>query len=153
MSRTRILVALLLTLSLVTAPSFAAVKAGAKCTKAGATATAGGKKFTCIKSGTKLVWNKGVAIKAAPKPEANPVLKPVEPTSTTKPTPTSPPAPKYPDAPTSFDDLIANYKGISYAAWSKSNAAITASKDVAPAIYRIDRPEHNTCIQEPSLCL
>ena len=43
-------------------------KAGAKCTKAGATATAGGKKFTCVKSGTKLVWNKGVAIKAAPKP-------------------------------------------------------------------------------------
>ena len=69
MSRTRILVALLLTFSLVTAPSFAAVKAGAKCTKAGATANAGGKKFTCIKSGTKLVWNKGVAIiAAAPKP-------------------------------------------------------------------------------------
>jgi hypothetical protein len=76
MSRTRILVALLLTFSLVTAPSFAAVKAGAKCTKAGATANAGGKKFTCIKSGTKLVWNKGVAIKAAaPKPSATPEAK------------------------------------------------------------------------------
>ncbi len=47
----------------------AAPKAGTKCTKAGSTATAGGKKFTCIKSGTKLVWNKGVTIKAAaPKP-------------------------------------------------------------------------------------
>jgi len=76
MSRTRILVALLLTFSLVTAPSFAAVKAGAKCTKAGATATASGKKFTCIKSGTKLVWNKGVAIKAAaPKPSPTSVTK------------------------------------------------------------------------------
>ena len=76
MSRTRILVALLLTLSLVTAPSFAAAKAGAKCTKAGATANAGGKKFTCIKSGTKLVWNKGVAIKAAaPKPSPTPDAK------------------------------------------------------------------------------
>jgi M6 family metalloprotease-like protein len=76
MSRTRILVALLVTFSLVSAPSFAAVKAGAKCTKAGSTATASGKKFTCIKSGTKLVWNKGVAIKAAaPKPSSTPETK------------------------------------------------------------------------------
>jgi M6 family metalloprotease-like protein len=76
MSRTRILVALLVTLSLVSAPSFAAVKAGAKCTKAGSTATASGKKFTCIKSGKNLVWNKGVAIKAAaPKPSSTPETK------------------------------------------------------------------------------
>jgi M6 family metalloprotease-like protein len=75
----------------VTAPSFAAVKAGAKCTKAGATATAGGKKFTCIKSGTRLVWNKGVTVKAAPKPNLNPVFKPVEPTPT--PTPVATPTP------------------------------------------------------------
>ena len=44
-------------------PAQAAVKAGAKCTKAGATASVGGKKFTCIKSGKKLVWNKGTTIK------------------------------------------------------------------------------------------
>jgi M6 family metalloprotease-like protein len=76
MTRRRVLVALLLSLSLITAPSFAAVKAGAKCTKAGSTATASGKKFTCIKSGTKLVWNKGVAIKAAaPKPSPTPEAK------------------------------------------------------------------------------
>lgn len=50
-----------------------APKAGAKCTKPGATATVGGMKFTCIKSGSKLVWNKGVAIKAAaPKASATP---------------------------------------------------------------------------------
>jgi hypothetical protein len=49
-------VALLLAL---TAPLHAATpNAGSKCTKAGATATAAGKKFTCVKSGTKLVWNK-----------------------------------------------------------------------------------------------
>ena len=41
----------------------ASVKAGAKCSKAGATATLGGKKFTCIKKSGKLVWNGGVAIK------------------------------------------------------------------------------------------
>jgi hypothetical protein len=86
MKRLRLFLVLLLSISLVTTPSFAAVKAGAKCTKAGATSTSGGKKYTCIKSGGKLVWNKGVAVKAAAKPELNPVLKPVEPTPSPSPT-------------------------------------------------------------------
>ena len=60
----RKLIALLLAISLIgIAPAQASVKPGAKCKKAGVTATASGKKFTCIKSGGKLVWNKGVAIK------------------------------------------------------------------------------------------
>jgi len=124
-----IAIAVLLTLA---GPVEAATpKAGAKCTKAGATATASGKKFTCIKSGTKLVWNKGVAI-TKPLPVATPTPTPTPvPEPTPIPTPTPIPVVKYPDAPTSFDDLIANYEGISYAAWSKSNAAIMASKDVA----------------------
>ncbi len=54
--------AIVLLLALATPLHAAAPKAGAKCTKAGATATSGGKKFTCIKSGTKLFWNQGVAI-------------------------------------------------------------------------------------------
>jgi hypothetical protein len=83
-----VLLSVILALSLISAPSNAAVKAGAKCTKAGSTATAAGKKFTCIKSGTRLVWNKGVAVKAAAKPNLNPVFKPVEPTPTPIPTPT-----------------------------------------------------------------
>ncbi len=70
MTQSRVLVALVLCISLLSAPSFAAVKAGGKCTKAGTTLIAAGKKFTCVKSGTKLVWNKGVADKAAPKPSA-----------------------------------------------------------------------------------
>lgn len=60
----RKLLILLLTLSLVgISPAQASVKPGAKCKKAGATATVSGKKFTCIKSGGKIVWNKGVTIK------------------------------------------------------------------------------------------
>ena len=93
MSRSRIIFAIALSLSLIAAPTFAAVKAGAKCTKAGAFAIAGGKKFTCIKSGNKLVWNKGVAVKAAPKPDLNPVLKPVAPTPSPTPTPAVTPTP------------------------------------------------------------
>jgi hypothetical protein len=135
-------VALLLAL---TAPLHAATpNAGSKCTKAGATATAAGKKFTCVKSGTKLVWNKGVAIKAAPKPAVNPVLKPVEPTPTPTPTVT------YPDVPTSFDDLIAKYEGISYAAWSKSNAAIKASNDVAPPFRALTGPNTTLAFKNPA---
>ena len=128
----------------------AAVKAGAKCTKPGATSISAGKKFTCIKSGSKLVWNKGIAVKAAPKPEATPVFKPVEPTPTPAQTPTPPPVVKYPDAPTSFDDLIANYQGIAYAAWSKSNAAIMSSKDVAPPFTALTGPKTTLAFKNPA---
>jgi hypothetical protein len=44
-------------------PAHAVTKAGGKCSKAGATSTYAGKKYTCIKSGSKLAWNKGVAVK------------------------------------------------------------------------------------------
>jgi hypothetical protein len=55
----------------------ATAKAGAKCTKLKATQIVGTKKFTCIKSGTKLVWDKGVAAPKAstPKPPAAIVKK------------------------------------------------------------------------------
>ena len=41
----------------------AAVKAGAKCSKHKVTTTVKGMKYTCIKSGNKLVWSKGVPVK------------------------------------------------------------------------------------------
>jgi hypothetical protein len=41
------------------------VKAGTKCSKHKATATVKGMKYTCIKSGNKLVWSKGVPVKKA----------------------------------------------------------------------------------------
>ena len=92
-SRLHTALAILLLLTLATPVQAATPKAGAKCTKAGTTATAGGKKYTCVKSGKILVWNKGVSIKAAAKPELNPVFKPVEPTPTPTPTPTATPTP------------------------------------------------------------
>jgi M6 family metalloprotease-like protein len=42
------------------APTQAATKAGNKCSVLGQKKTASGKDFTCVKSGKKLVWNKGV---------------------------------------------------------------------------------------------
>ena len=68
-----------LALFLVPINAIAAVKAGDSCKKVGVTATANGKKFTCVKSGKKLLWNKGVAV--------------VKPTPTPTPTPTAPTTP------------------------------------------------------------
>jgi hypothetical protein len=63
----RKVLAVLLTVSLLgIAPAEASsIKAGAKCAKHKATATVNGVKFTCIKSGNRLVWNKGVKVKKA----------------------------------------------------------------------------------------
>lgn len=46
----------------------ATAKAGASCPKMKAVSIVKGKKFTCIKSGKKLIWNKGVIVKVTPKP-------------------------------------------------------------------------------------
>ena len=54
-------------LSLPLIPANAAVKAGGTCSKVGITSVAASKTYKCIKSGKKLVWNKGVVV-AASKP-------------------------------------------------------------------------------------
>lgn len=77
--------------------SIAAVpaKSGAKCSKAGQVQVVGNNKFTCVKSGSKLVWNKGITIpvKATPSATASaePSASPVEATPTAS--ATSSPAP------------------------------------------------------------
>ncbi len=91
---------LLVVLFLLTplSPSISATppKAGATCSKSGLIKNYNGKQFTCIKSGKKLVWNKGVVIKtAAPMPIASPAPTPTlipVPTSTPTSTPTATPS-------------------------------------------------------------
>ena len=63
----RKVLAVLIAVSLLgVAPANAAtVKAGTKCSKHNATTTVKGMKYTCIKSGNKLVWSKGVPVKKA----------------------------------------------------------------------------------------
>ena len=63
----RKVLAVLIAVSLLgIAPANAAtVKAGTKCSKHKATTTVKGMKYTCIKSGNKLVWSKGVPVKKA----------------------------------------------------------------------------------------
>jgi len=102
------------------------VKPGNSCTKLGKTIAQDGYKYFCVKNSIQLIWSKGVAFK-----------EPVR-------------IIKYPDAPTSFDDLIANYKGISYAAWSKSSAAIKAASDVAPAYKTLTGPNTVLAFKNPA---
>lgn len=115
---------LLTTMATPSAP--AATLAGSKCSKAGNTKVVSNIKYTCVKSGKKVIWNKGVKV-ATPRPE----LPAPSQTSAPKPTPTPSPTFTPPTAPTSFDDLIENFKGIAYAAWSKSRAKIASSTAVA----------------------
>ena len=74
--KSRLALAIVVLLSLSSPVHAAAPKAGSKCTKAGQTSTSAGIKYTCIKSGKKLVWNKGVATKQAePAPVPTPETK------------------------------------------------------------------------------
>ena len=110
--------AALTVLALVITPlqATAAVKAGAACTKAGAISTVAGIKYTCVKSGKKLAWNKGAVI---PKPSPTP-------TPTSKPTV----APVLDKVPTGFNDLVESFKGIYISAWNSSDAKIRENKPV-----------------------
>ena len=120
----------------------AAVKAGNTCAKLGATSTYAGKKYTCIKSGKKLVWNSGVAI-AVPKPSTTPTPTPtatpspsasLNPPQPTPPSPTATPTPTPtistfvpPTIPKSFQELESNLSGIIYGAWLKAGDQIRNS--------------------------
>jgi chromosome segregation ATPase len=53
-------VLLILILGISVSPAFSVVKPGTTCKKSGLTQTYAGKKYTCVKLGNKLVWNKGV---------------------------------------------------------------------------------------------
>ncbi len=125
------LLSALITIALIHVPinAIAAVKSGDACKRAGATATVNGKKLTCVKSGKKLVWNKGIAI-PKPTPVEVPIPAPtpsasVAPTPTPTPTPTL--VPLIEKAPSGFNDLVENYKGVYVGVWNSSNAKITAN--------------------------
>ena len=124
----------LIVASLLVAPinAIAAVKAGDACKKAGSTATVNGKKFTCVKSGKKLVWNKGVVVtKPKPEPVVTPPVTPSpKPSATASPSPTISPQPIVEKAPSGFDDLVENFRGVYVGVWNSSNSKIEANAPV-----------------------
>ena len=103
--KARALALCLLLILFPSSPASAAVKSGDKCTKLTATTIVSGKKYTCIKSGKKLIWSKGVVQK---KPASTASAQPI---------------PKFvpPTLPTSFQNLEANLSGIIYGSWLKAS--------------------------------
>jgi hypothetical protein len=147
------LTALALLLSLITPNAQAAVKAGSVCSKLGASATVAGKKYSCIKSGKKMVWNKGVVIiKATPNPSPAPSPTPT-PTPTPSPTPTPTPTPTFvvPVEPTSFQNLEQNAQGVAYWAWKKSAEKIAKSTSSAPEFTLLIGPNTTPINKSPKL--
>ncbi len=135
MSRKVLFTIFLTILTLITpTASFAAPKAGATCPKAGKAENLGNKRFTCIKSGKKLIWNKGVPKKSSVAPTAQP-----NPTDAT-PTPAATPAAsdskvKWPiptQRPVSIEDLYSNRLGVAYAAWSNTAKVMNSSSPKVP---------------------
>ena len=125
--------------------SYSAVKSGDSCKKVGLTATSGGKKYTCIKSGKKLVWNKGVALPkptpVQPTPNSNPTSSPATPSAS--PTPTT--TPLVEKAPTSFADLVENYRGIPDVVWREAQSL--AERGIPQSNFVIEMGP-NTKVQE-----
>ena len=77
----RVVLATVILSMILPSPAFAAVKAGASCSKAGQSSVTAGKKFTCVKSGKKLLWDNGKTIAA---PAAKPAtIETPAPTTTT----------------------------------------------------------------------
>lgn len=65
---------------------------GTKCSKVGNTRVVSNLKYTCIKSGKKLIWNKGVVVKKVSTPTSAPTAIPTAtPTPTVTPTPSPTP--------------------------------------------------------------
>jgi hypothetical protein len=131
--------------------AMAATKAGSSCKKLKMISISNGKIYTCIKSGKKLVWDKGALITTAqlsPSPDQSPTPKP-----SGSPTPKSSVAPvvAYPKGPTSFDDLIENYQGISYAAWSKSSEAVKSSNAKSPVFKAVTGPNTKLAYPTPAV--
>ncbi|CAN1499203.1 hypothetical protein MCEZE9_00481 [Candidatus Nanopelagicaceae bacterium] len=128
--------------------SSAAVKAGAACTKVGGKSVSGGKSYTCIKSGKKLVWDKGVLVakpsvaKPTPAPSASAE-------ASASPKPVVVPAVTYPEGPTSFDDLVEKYQGISYAAWRKSTTVLKAADKVVVPFNSVTGPKTTLAYKTP----
>jgi hypothetical protein len=127
-------VVLLLGLSSLPAFSSTPPKSGSACSKQGVSKNYQGKKYTCIKSGKKLVWNKGILIvKSTPTPAAPTPTPTPAPTLSPSPTPTPTPTPSPTPSPTptprdlTFSNIADNIDAISINVFSQYEKLMATS--------------------------
>jgi len=135
-----LIISLFISIISISLPAQAAVKPGTLCSKAGSTSVVGGKKFTCVKSGKKLVWDKGALI---------PVAKPVPAKSEPAPAPTAAASAPVIAVPTSFSDLYEKRKGIAYSVWSKFNKSVSQPDVTLPLIEIYRGPNTPIYVKDP----
>jgi hypothetical protein len=117
--------------ALIPSNSFAAAKAGSPCSKVKSISVSAGKVYTCVKSGKKLVWNKGEVISQTLSYDTAPA------STAAKPEQNAPLASKWPvpsKLPTSFENLFENRAGISYAVWQRTSAIMAKNATTVPPI-------------------
>lgn len=122
----------LFSFSLIPANSATPPKAGLACSKQGNTKTHLGKRYTCIKSGKRLVWSKGVVVRKltstpTPSPTSTPTLSPTPALSNlpgSSPNPIQSPLPTPSTSsgldvsePLTFSNLIKNSQDVASQVW------------------------------------
>jgi hypothetical protein len=118
-----LLIALALTLIPVSAISAQKITPGSTCKVLNQKVVYQNKTHTCIKSGKKLVWNKGVAVKKSTPTLEKPFSQPL--------------------APTSFEDLPSRIDGIIYGAWLQASQQIQKSSSPLGTVNVLVGPNTN----------
>ena len=128
---------LVMLLPTITPTMAATPKAGAKCSKLGTTTIAAGKKFTCIKTGSKTVWNKGVTIKKPAPTNPTAIGDPIGAVGGT-PTPTPTPTPII-DALAECKLPVADGRGdVSIGGWPRISERSKVLGDVTATVIMVD---------------
>lgn len=115
-----------------------AINAGAPCKKQGQASISAGLKYTCVKSGKKLMWSKGIAV-------AQPIASP---TPSPTPSPSASPATPTPSPSPSVDPLIdcklpvADGRGdVSIGGWPRISERSKVLGDVTATVIMVDFPD------------
>lgn len=170
----KIAAGLVITFALTLHPNFAfsaTPKAGSVCPKLNQVKILNGVKFTCVKSGKKLLWNSRLISKQTPGP--TPTLKPLpsvsaqpnqspestprpsaSPEPSTSPTPISPESPKpliEPAAINSITELPSRYKDIRYLSWLQASKRVNAANENDSPIEILVGPNSRNCYTDETI--
>jgi len=146
--------------------SAASPSGGTVCAKVGSVSTTATKKFTCVKSGKRLVWDKGVAltkpISATPTPTSTSTSTP---TSTPTPTPSATPVaavfkaknpislPVVQNKSVTFANAVAQYAQIPQLAWQNVQDVIAANQQADVPTNIVIGPSTDTTLERISSLL